>query len=187
MSKKAGPKRIDPETFRPVVWRKKGVQIGDDLEFLICKRRVYHGAPVVGGSKKDGTAAEYFTHPMAIQINPVREILTRFKVIAGAWDIDSTARHGISERCAKVALAQAYHGINASVDLVTMDLNIEAKFMDLHFHKNGVRVRNIETAMRWTQWEKDGIAIKERLSVLEGLGHFCTERQLTRFAADHGL
>ena len=131
MPKKAGPKRIDPESFMPVVWRHKGAQIGDDLEFLVCKRRVYQGAPVIGASKKGGKSVEYFIHPMAIQLTPKFEVMIRLKLIAGTWDADSPVKHGISERCAKVALAQAYHGIKASVDLVTMEPDFEPKFTDL--------------------------------------------------------
>jgi hypothetical protein len=187
MSKKAGPKRIDPETFVPVVWRNKGVPIGTDLEFLVCKRRAYHGTPVVGACKKDGKAAEYFIHPMAIQITPRLDILTRLKIIAGNWDVDSTAKHGISERCAKVALAQAYHGIKASVDLVTMEPEFESKYSELYIHKFGVRVRNIAIAMNWTRWEKNQTSMNDRLAEFGQLGLYFTDRQFFRFVAEEGL
>jgi hypothetical protein len=191
MPKKSGPKHIDPETFAPVVWRNKGVPIGTDLEFLVCKRRVYHGNPVIGASKAEGRAADCFIHPMAIQLTPKFEIMTRLKLIAGTWDRDSPVKHGISDRCAKVALAQAYHGINASVDLVTMEPEFEPKFKDLYFHKNGVRIRNIATALRWTRWERDGSALKDRQAELERVlqfcPEFCTELQIKRFAAEQGL
>ena len=187
MSKKAGPKRIDPETFVPVVWRKKGAPIGDDLEFLVCKRRVYQGAPVVGASKKEGKAAEYFIHPMAIQITPRLDVLTRLKIIAGNWDADSPVKHGISERCAKVALVQAYHGIKAGVDLVTMEPEFEPRDNELYVHKFGVRMRNIAIAMSWTRWEMSQTAMKDRLAELGKFHIFFTERQVKRFATEYGL
>jgi len=191
MPKKAGPKRIDPETFMPVIWRKQGSEIGSDLEFLVCKRRVYHGAPVIGASKTEGKATEYFIHPMAIQITPRFEVTTRLKLIAGTWDRDSPVKHGISEHCAKVALAQAYHGIKASVNLVTMEPDFEPKFADLYLHKNGVRIRNIATALRWTRWERDGVTLKDRQTeiqrVLGFYPEFCTALQIKRFAIEQGL
>ena len=191
MPKKAGPKRIDPETFVPVVWRQRGSPIGDDSEFLICKRRVYHGTPIIGASNKEVRAVEYFIHPMAIQLTPKFEIVTRLKLVAGTWDVDPPVTHGISERCAKVALAQAYHGIKASVDLVTMDADFEAKFTDLYHHKKGVRIRNIATALRWTRWERDGIALKDRQAeierVLQFYPEYCTGLQINRFATEQGL
>ena len=51
MSKKAGPKRIDPESFQPAVWKLHGAVIGDDLEFLVCQRRFFRGATVIGGPR----------------------------------------------------------------------------------------------------------------------------------------
>jgi hypothetical protein len=191
MPKKAGPKRIDPETFVPVVWRQKDTPIGDDSEFLICKRRIYDGTPVVGASKKEGKAVQYFIHPMAIQLTPKFLVMTWLKLTAGTWDRDSPVKHGISERCAKVALAQAYHGIKASVDLVTMEPEFEQKFKDLYHHKNGVRIRNIATALRWTRWERAGIALKDRhaeiLRLLHYYPEYCTELQIKRFATEQGL
>lgn len=191
MPKRAGPKRIDPESFMPVVWRKRDVPIGDDPEFLVCKRRVYQGSPVTGASKKGGKSVQYFIHPMAIQLTPKFEVLTRLKLIAGTWDTDSPVKHGISERCGKVALAQAYHGITAIVDLITMEPDFQPKFKDLYLHKNGVRVRNIATALRWTRWERDGVPLNERQAeiqrVLGFYPEFCTEIQIKRFALEQGL
>ena len=191
MPKKAGPKRVDPETFAPVVWRKKGTPIGDDVEFLVCKRRVYYGAPVIGGSLTNGRAAESFINPMAIQLTPGYQVFSMLKLLTGGGDVDSPGDHGISERCAKVALAQAYHGIKASLDLVTMEPDYEPKFDDFYNHKNGVRLRNVATALRWTRWEKNSVPIKDRQAEIERIlqyyPEFCTEAQISRFAAENGL
>ncbi len=76
MPKKAGPKRMDPEIFLPVVWRKKGSEIGHDTEYLVCKRRVQRGASLVGVSGKKGVTAEHFIHPAAIQLNTDLTVIT---------------------------------------------------------------------------------------------------------------
>lgn len=190
-AKKAGPKRIDPDSFVPVVWRKKESRIGEDLEFLVCKRRIYEGAPVTGFCKTEEKAAERFTHPMAIQLTPRYDPMTRLILIAGTWEFDSPEKHGISTRCAKVALAQVYHGITAKVDLVTMEAEFDPKFHDLLWHKHGVRLRNMATALRWTRWEKERVPLEQRAAELQRVLNFfpqyCTAAQIKRFAAEQGL
>lgn len=169
----------------------KGEPLHHDLEFLVCRRRIFEGEPVVGASGENRLPVEFYIHPMAIQLTPRFEILHRFKMSARAWEHDSPVRHGISMRCAKVALTQVYHGIKASVDLVTMEPHYEPKFSDLNLHKNGVRVRNAATALRWTEWEDKGLTMKERqdelLRLINFLPEFCTVAHIKRFASEQGL
>lgn len=190
-ARKAGPKRIDPDSFVPVVWRIKQAAIGENTEYLVCKRRIYDGAPVAGFCKAEDKTAERFTHPMAIQVAPRHEPMTRLILFAGTWAFDSPEMHGISTRCAKVALAQVYHGITAKVDLVTMEAEFEPKFHDLLWHKKGVRLRNMATALRWTRWEKEGVPMEQRAAELQRVlnyqPQYCTATQIKRFAAEQGL
>lgn len=185
MPKKAGPKRIDPETFQPVVWRMKGKPIGGDLEFLVCQRRLYK--PGAGTAMKHGKTVIHFVHPMALQISPRLDVLPCLKLISKAWEFDEPVQHGISERCAKVALAQAYHGVTATLNLVTIEPDYESKFGDLHLHKGGVRMRNVAIALRWTRWGNDRVAMDRRLEELGEVGFRVTKRQLERFAEEYGL
>jgi hypothetical protein len=183
MSKKAGPKRIDPETFRPTVITAEG----SEMSFLICRRRWLRGNPVIGGLDEAMICAEHFTHPVAIQIRPKVEVLTGLQVRELNWEASRPEEHGISERCAKVALAEAWHGVKATLDLGTMEVHISSRIGEWVAHKNGVRMRNLITALFWDQWNRQGLAIEERVIALADSGFPCTRRQLEKFVADHGL
>lgn len=187
MSKKAGPKRIDPESFQPTVWKLHGAVIGDDLEFLVCQRRFFRGATVIGGPKTNGITSEYLSHPVAIQLNPTLEVLHGLRLTEGVWEAHKPEAHNISERCAKIALAEAYHGIKATLDLVTWKAHFSSQGPVLHDHKNGVRMRKLLIAIFWDHWKKDGIKMEVRLLMMQQLGFPCTERQLKRFGTDYGL
>ena len=187
MSKKAGPRRIDPETFQPAVWKLHGAVIGDDLEFLVCQRRFIRGTPVIGGSKSDGVCSEHLSHPMAIQLNPTLVVHHGLKLTERVWEAHRPEAHNISERCAKIALAEAYHGIDVSLDLVTWKAHISSQGPALRNHKDGVRMRNLLIAIFWDRWKKDSISMSAKLLKMQQLGSPCTERQIKRFGTDHGL
>ena len=72
-----------------------------------------------------------------------------------------------------------------------MEPDYEPKFDDFYNHKNGVRLRNVATALRWTRWEKNSVPIKDRQAEIERIlqyyPEFCTEAQISRFAAENGL
>ena len=187
MSKQAGPRRIDPESFQPVVWKLHGAVIGDDLEFLVCQRRIFRGATVMCGPKKEGVTSEYFGHPVAIQLNPTLEVHHGLRLTEKVWEAHRTEAHEISERCAKIALAEAYHGIKASLDLVTWKAHFSSQGPVLRQHKNGVRMRNLLIAIFWDHWKNDGIKMEVRLLMMQQFGFPCTERQIKRFGTDHGL
>ena len=183
MGRKAGPRRIDPETFRPTVFTAQG----SDMSFLICRRRWLRGNPVLGGLEKTAISAEHFTFPVVIQIAPTVEILTGFQVRELNWEASRPEEHGISERCAKVALAEAWHGVNATLDLGTMEVHISSRTGEWSAHKNGVRIRNLTTALFWDKWNREELTIEERVAALTDSGFPCTRRQLEKFVADHAL
>jgi hypothetical protein len=183
MSKKAGPKRIDPETFRPTVFTAQG----SDMSFLICRRRWLRGNSVLGGLDKTAISSEHFTWPVAIQIAPTIEVLTGFQVRELNWEASRPEEHGISERCAKAALSEAWHGVKATLDLGTMEVHISSRTVEWGAHKNGVRIRNLITALFWDRWNRDGLAIEARVAVLTDSGFPCTRRQLEKFVGDRGL
>jgi hypothetical protein len=183
MSKKAGPKRIDPETFRPVVFTPQD----SDMAFLICMRRWLRGNPVRGGPPKPAITSEHFTHAVAIQLAPNVEVLTGFQVREMKWVISKPEEHGISTRCAKVALAEAWHGVKATLDLGTMTGHISSRIDGWLAHKKGVRIRNLITALFWDHWNREGFTIEDRIAALADSGFPCTRRQLEKFVADHGF
>jgi hypothetical protein len=55
MPKKAGPKRIDPDSFLPTVLTPHG----SETSFLICRRRWLRGKNVLGGPADAVFCAEY--------------------------------------------------------------------------------------------------------------------------------
>ena len=48
------------------------------------------------------------------------EVLFGFRTYELSWVGSRTEDHGISERCAKLALAEAWHGVKVTLDSVTI-------------------------------------------------------------------
>jgi len=182
MSKKAGPKRIDPDTFRPAVW----VAEHDGTAFLVCQRRWMRLNPVTGGPK-GGVAAEWFIHGAAIRMPPDLEVLLGFRINSQKWQVANPLDYGISARCAQIALAEAWHGVTVTNDLATMSPHLGCDGEQWSKHKQGVRVRNIIAAMHWDKWNKEGLSLEDRARFIGERGRQCTAPQLARFAEGRGI
>jgi hypothetical protein len=183
MSKKAGPKRIDPDTFYPAVW----VAEHDGTAFLVCQRRIFQLKPVTGRSKDLVATAEWFIHGAAIRVQPDLEILLGLQLSCGSWRATNPLDYGISKRCAQIALAEAWHGVNITIDSATMAAHISGDGEKWSKHKNGVRVRNIIAAMHWDRWNKEGLSLEGRARFIAERGRPCTASQLARFAEERGI
>lgn len=181
--RKAGPKRIDPETFAPAVW----VCENDTAAFLVCQRRWAQLRPVVGGPPEAVTTAEALVHGAAIRMIPNIEVLFGLRLTEGIWRQINPLEHGISKRAAQVALAEAWHGVRISVDLATKTANLGADGVAWRKYKKGVRIRNIAAAMHWDKWNKEGVPVADRAAILTASGFPCTASQLARFAEERGL
>jgi hypothetical protein len=183
MSKKAGPKRIDPDTFYPAVW----VAEHDGTAFLVCQKRWMRLNPVTGGPKNAVATAEWFIHGAAIRLQPEIEILLGFRLCSGTWRPTNPLDFGISKHCAQIALAEAWHGVKINLDAATMAAHISCNGETWSKHKNGVRVRNIIAAMVWDRWNKERIPVADRAEILTASGFPCTAAQLSKFAEDRGI
>ena len=183
MSKKAGPKRIDPETFLPIVFTAQGT----DTSLLVCRRRWIRVSPVLGGPPEALFNNYFFAHPVAIQFSPTVEVLTGFEVRDGTWVTTRSEDFGISERCAKVALAEAWHAVKVTVDSGTMSGHISSRLDAWLAYKNGVRMRNLITALFWDHWNREVFTSGDRIAALASAGIQCTQRQLEKFATEHGF
>lgn len=183
MPKKAGPKRIDPDTFAPVVLN----AIGTDLCILVCARRWLRGRNVIGSNADAILSSEFFSFPVVIRLSPVIEVLTGFVNRDLSWTGSRPEDHGISAKCAKLALAEVWHAVKATLDLGTMSMHVSSKVADWVNNKNGVRMRNLVCALCWEIWNEEGIDLPARATRLNENGYICTVRQLERFMNEHGL
>lgn len=183
MSKKAGPKRIDPDTFHPAVW----VAEHDETAFLVCQRRWMRLNPVTGGPKDAVATAEWFIHGAAIRMPPDFEILLGFQINHCQWKAANPVDYGISKRCAQIALAEAWHGVKITIDTATMAAHLSCDGGTWSNHKKGVRVRNIIAAMHWDRWNREGVPMVDRAEILTASDFPCTAAQLAKFAEDRGI
>lgn len=183
MPKKAGPKRIDPESFLPTVMTAQGA----DLSVLVCRRRWLRGPDVLGGPSDAIASSKYFCFPIAIEISPSLKVLTNFTNSDLIWIASKPADHGISDRCAKVALAEAWHAVTVTLNLGTMAVDVKSHMDRWLSHKNGVRLRNMVAALHWDRWDRENLSIEDRVAILATAGIASTPRQLNKFRADHGL
>ncbi len=181
MPKKAGPKHLDPNTFRPVLWMDVDTK---DLA-LVCGRRTCVLNPIFGPNGKDVRAAD-FVHLIAIAYAPDLVIARPLTIDYGTWKKYPPQSLALSYRGAQVALAEAWHGVDPNLDLSTMRMNAVYK-PTLENHKGGVRIRNIIAALHWNVWDILGTSIEDRARILTSHGHKCNAAQLTRFAIDRGL
>lgn len=183
MSKKVGPRRIDPNTFLPAVFAPKGT----DMSLLVCYRRWLRGGDVLGGPRKAICHSEYFSFPVAIQLTPNVAVLTGFHTAEMIWTATKPGAHGISETCAKVALAEAWHGVKATLDLGTFAVHISSHVDDWLAHKKGVRMRNLMIALFWDRWRGAGLTSEAIATVISANGYPCKARQVEKFVAEHGF
>lgn len=183
MPKKAGPKRIDPDTFYPIVL----TAVGTDMSILVCQRRWLRGPNVVGGIADAIISSEYFSFPVVIRLSPSIQVLTGFLNQDLSWTTSRPEAQGISEKCAKLALAEVWHAVKATLDLGTMSVHVGSKVADWVNNKNGVRMRNLVSALCWELWNNEGIDLPRRAVRMNENGYACTERQLERFMNEHGL
>lgn len=129
----------------------------------------------------------FFCFPVAIQISPTIEILTAYQNRDRAWSSNPLEDHNLSEKSAKVALAEVWHAVKATLDLGTMSIHVSSKVAEWVNNKNGVRMRNLVVALCWELWNKEGIHLPVRAARLNENGYPCTARQLERFMNEHGL
>ena len=183
MPKKAGPKRIEPDTFVPMVL----TAVNSDFTVIVCLRRWLRGPNVIGGSPEAVVSSEFFSFPVAIVLAPKVEVMTGFVNRDLTWAQKRPEDHGISEKCAKIALAEAWHAVRVTLDLGTMSLHVSSKIADWAKNKNGVRMRHLVSALRWDSWNAGKLTVGERARLLNDSGYPCSERQLERFMNDHGL
>src|SRR6056297_1074600 len=116
MPRKSGPKRIDPDTFVPVVL----TVVNSDHSILVCRRRWLRGANVIGAPPEATISSEYFSFPVAIELTPEIKVLTGYVNRDLSWVPSQPESHNISEKCAKIALAEAWHAVKVTMDLGTM-------------------------------------------------------------------
>lgn len=183
MPKKAGPKRIDPETFVPMVLTAQGT----NFSILVCHYRWFRGPNVIGAPPDAIISSEYFNFPVAIVLSPVIEVRTGFVNRDLSWIPARPEFHCISEKCAKIALAEVWHAVRATLDIGTMSMHVSSKIADWEKNKNGARMRNLVCALCWELWNEEGLDLETRTRRLNDSGYACSLRQLARFMNDHGL
>jgi len=125
--------------------------------------------------------------PVAIQFAPTVEVLTGLQIREMRLQASKPQDHGISERCAKVALAEAWHGVKATMDLGSFAFHISSRVDEWSAHKKGTRIRNLIIALLWDEWKREGRTIEDLAEMLTNSGYPSTKRQIERFSADHGL
>ena len=182
MPKKAGPKRIDPETFAPKVLTAQGT----NLSILVCMKRWFRGPNVIG-APSDVISSNCFRFPVVIILSPNVEVQTDYVNTGFTWIAAPPENHSISEKCAKIALAEVWHTVIATLDIGTMSLHVTSRVGDWEKYKNGTRMRNLVCALCWELWNEEGLDLKTRTQRLNVSGNACSLRQLTRFMNDHGL
>ncbi len=142
---------------------------------------------MLGGPDEALFHCEHVTMPVAIQLAPTVEVLTGLKFGDIKFRASKPEDHGVPKRCAKVALAEAWHGVHAILDLGTFAVHISSRMDDWTAHKKGTRIRNLILALLWDEWKREGRTIEDLAEVLTNSGYPSTKRQVERFSADHGL
>ena len=183
MPRKSGPRRIDPDTFVPAVF----TAAGTDHSILVCRRRWLRGPDSRGGPPEAVVSSAFFSFPVAIELSPEVRVLAGYTTGDLSWTCAPPEDHGISTRCARVALAEAWHGVGLTTDHVTLTAHTSSRLGDWAAHKNGVRMRNLAAALAWDGWNREGLDLEARAARLGACGYGCTVRQMSRFMDEHGL
>ena len=183
MPRKPGPRRIDPETFVPAVF----TVVGSDHSILVCRRRWLRGPDALGGPPEAVVSSAFFSFPVAIELSTEEQVLTGYTTRDLSFTCTRPEDHGISTRCARIALAEAWHAVGVTLDPATMSAHASCRLDEWVAHKNGVRIRNLAAALAWDRWNLEGLDLEARVARLDACGYRCTVRQLARFMDDHGL
>jgi hypothetical protein len=182
MPKKAGPKRINPDTFFPVIF----TPLGTTKSILVCHRRWIRGPDVLGGLP-GAIVSESTSFLVAIELGEVPLVLFNLTDSELVWQRTPPEEHGISARCAKLALAEAWHAVNAKMDLATLSIHTIYSPISWATHKKGMRMRNIFVFMAWDRWNRENLSMNDRAATLASFGIIWTGRQIAKFASEHGL
>lgn len=182
-AKKAGPKRVDPETFKPLMLREKGT----DNSVLVCRRRWFRGPDVLGAPPEAALHVRFMMFPVVIEVCPSFRIGVEGVDAHKMWEQLKTSEYGISEHYAKVALAEVWHAASVTYDMVNLTCKVESRLEQWLDYKGGVRLRNVLVALNWDGWNRNGTSIADRAKTMEMLGFACSPRQLRKFATDRGL
>jgi hypothetical protein len=142
---------------------------------------------VIGAPPEATISSEYFRFPVAIELSSKIKVLTDYVNRDLSWVPSQPESHNISEKCAKIALAEAWHAVKVTMDLGTMSVHVGSKVADWVNNKNGVRLRSLVSALCWELWNEEGIDLPARAARLSESGFKCSVRQLERFMNDHGL
>jgi hypothetical protein len=183
MPKKAGPKRLDPDTFNPYVF----AAAHTNTAVLACWKRSLRGPDVVTATPSPHIHPTFLCFPAAIILCPSFRVATQCMAGKHVWLPVKPEVVGISDRCAKVALAEAWHGVEVNIDAATMTGDMRSNPEAWCSYRNGVRIRNVVTSIFWDEWNREGISLEERSERLTNSGYPCTPRQLDRFATNQGL
>ena len=91
-----------------------------------------------------------------------------------------------SEMCIRDR-AEAWHAVKVTVDSGTMSGHISSRLDAWMAYKNGVRLRNLVTALFWDYWNREGFTWGDRITALASAGIQCTRRQIEKFATENGF
>lgn len=182
-AKKSGPKQLDPETFKPLMLREKGT----DYSILVCRRRWFRGPDVLGAPPEAALHLKFMMFPVAIEVCPSFKIIVEAVDAWKQWEQLQTSEYGVSEQYAKVALAEAWHAVHVTYDLVTLSSKVESRLEQWLDYRGGVRLRNVMIALNWDGWNRNGTSLVDRAKTMEIIGFRCSPRQLKKFATDRGL
>jgi hypothetical protein len=205
--------KVAPDSISPQLWAQQG-EDGIAL-YLLCGRRVGYKKPPLGSPAGvigtdmvapvviDVSPPADFTFPAnwVSQPTPIDvpfagcRVLTKVR-FGEQWVQMSLERQtetggkelliGMTEKCVRVALAEAYRGIkSAIIDLEKMSLKVVTNGKLLVNYEGGTPMRNIMTSFIWDKMDGSGIPVEERPELLKGMGW--KGRALSEWAKRAGL
>lgn len=189
-AKKAGPRRLDPESFAPGVWAPRGT----DLRYLVCERRILRGAmktelvrPDPKDRAKDFVARsfEWFHHPVAIEFSSSLKIWWGVKDDSQEWDCFTVEECGMTRRTAQIALAEAWRTVNLTYDHPTLSAHVTNDPEAVMSGKHKLSLAYIALAIDWIKMK--GMTAAQKADRLTSQGLPITTAQVRKFAEKRGL
>jgi hypothetical protein len=181
--------KSSPENFKPEVWTMDGWP-----PMLVCGRNWMNGGPVTTDAArqrvKDGKPTgpldkrvwKSILHPAAIQLDPIR-VGYGFTggTEGGTWTRNPPEDHGISSRCAALALAEAWRGVEVSVDCPSRHGTIKTDVGTLTgFRGKSTVMRDVLIYLFWDRWNLAKTPISDRVQTVNQCG--AQGQSITRFS-----
>jgi hypothetical protein len=176
--------KIRPEDFAPEVW--EATRDGVRFRILVCAKRFVHSP--FSAKADGGRECARLTHPVAILLLTPAVVISPFSDDSHSWKVSTPEAKGISKANARKALAQAWRGVVSITPVDWPSNNYAFKFkapVTMHTDPDAgaqekTMQRNVTLCIRWDEWKKRELTMRERADELTAAGMATEEGELTK-------